>query len=390
MKKINVTLISPSKIVSAYKSNSEYQAWIDTCIAQGVWGAVGNYSIEVLDATAELEAKRQALESTPKSTFDSHANSTNNPHSVTKSQVGLENVDNTSDANKPISIATQGALDLKYDASNPFNYVDADGAGLAAPVQSVAGKLGVVLLDKSDVGLSNVPNTDATLRSNHTGTQLSSTISDFDEAAQDAVGNALVDSADINFTYPDAQNQITAELSTTGVVSGTYTQVSVDSKGRVTSASNNSGTVTRYGYFSTTTSANSNATYTTVSDLTSGSLPIGLYRVSVIARAQSGAIQNGIGLRISNGTATLSTVHVKWFISQGASGTAQIFSYDQIATTTNLVSASAAVANATFAVIGEGLIRITSPGTVAVQLRSEVSGTASSLLPDSIFILELV
>ena len=34
-------------------------------------------------------------------------------------------------------------------------------------------------LTKSDVGLSNVPNTDATARANHTGTQLKSTISDF-------------------------------------------------------------------------------------------------------------------------------------------------------------------------------------------------------------------
>lgn len=44
---------------------------------------------------------------------ESHAASTSNPHSVTKSQVGLGNVDNTSDVNKPISTATQTALDAK-------------------------------------------------------------------------------------------------------------------------------------------------------------------------------------------------------------------------------------------------------------------------------------
>jgi len=38
-----------------------------------------------------------------------------NPHQVTKSQVGLSNVDNTSDANKPVSTAQQTALDLKVD-----------------------------------------------------------------------------------------------------------------------------------------------------------------------------------------------------------------------------------------------------------------------------------
>jgi len=41
---------------------------------------------------------------------------TDNPHQVTASQVGLGNVDNTADADKPISIAVQTALDAKLDA----------------------------------------------------------------------------------------------------------------------------------------------------------------------------------------------------------------------------------------------------------------------------------
>jgi len=44
-----------------------------------------------------------------------HISNTENPHSVTKEQVGLGNVDNTSDANKPVSTAQQAALDLKQD-----------------------------------------------------------------------------------------------------------------------------------------------------------------------------------------------------------------------------------------------------------------------------------
>lgn len=47
--------------------------------------------------------------------LDTHESDTSNPHAVTKSQVGLANVDNTSDANKPISTATQAALDEKAD-----------------------------------------------------------------------------------------------------------------------------------------------------------------------------------------------------------------------------------------------------------------------------------
>lgn len=48
---------------------------------------------------------------------NSHILNTNNPHDVTKTQVGLSNVENTSDADKPISTATQGALDTKISNS---------------------------------------------------------------------------------------------------------------------------------------------------------------------------------------------------------------------------------------------------------------------------------
>lgn len=47
--------------------------------------------------------------------FSSHLSDTSNPHSVTQEQVGLGNCDNTSDADKPISTATQTALNKKAD-----------------------------------------------------------------------------------------------------------------------------------------------------------------------------------------------------------------------------------------------------------------------------------
>ena len=49
---------------------------------------------------------------------DTHIARDDNPHGVTKAQVGLGNANNTSDADKPISIATQDALDLKANADN--------------------------------------------------------------------------------------------------------------------------------------------------------------------------------------------------------------------------------------------------------------------------------
>lgn len=50
--------------------------------------------------------------------LETHINNKSNPHEVTKDQVGLGNVDNTSDANKPISNATQTALNDKFSATD--------------------------------------------------------------------------------------------------------------------------------------------------------------------------------------------------------------------------------------------------------------------------------
>ena len=47
--------------------------------------------------------------------LDTHKSDTNNPHEVTKTQIGLGNVNNTSDLDKPVSIATQTKLDTKVD-----------------------------------------------------------------------------------------------------------------------------------------------------------------------------------------------------------------------------------------------------------------------------------
>lgn len=78
-----------------------------------------------------------------------------------------------------------------------------------SPVTSVNGQTGVIVLSKSDIGLGSVPNTDATDRSNHTGTQDASTItgtktsafiSDFGSKAREAVISIVRNPADFDFT----------------------------------------------------------------------------------------------------------------------------------------------------------------------------------------------
>ena len=48
-----------------------------------------------------------------------HTPLTNNPHSVTATQVGLDICENTADLDKPISTLAQAALDLKADLASP-------------------------------------------------------------------------------------------------------------------------------------------------------------------------------------------------------------------------------------------------------------------------------
>ncbi len=112
---------------------------------------------------------------------------------LVKADVGLGNVDNTSDTNKPVSTAQQTALNLKYDASNPNSY--------------------------ETTSQLNTRDTNNRARANHTGTQLASTVSDFNEAAQDAVGAMAGNSTFVNLTYNDATPALTPALSATGTPS---------------------------------------------------------------------------------------------------------------------------------------------------------------------------
>ena len=59
--------------------------------------------------------------------FTAHTSDFNNPHNVTKVQLGLGNVDNTSDLNKPISTAVQTAIDGIYDAISTLDTSLANG-----------------------------------------------------------------------------------------------------------------------------------------------------------------------------------------------------------------------------------------------------------------------
>ena len=109
--------------------------------------------------------------------LSSHELDSNNPHDVTKTQIGLSNVDNTSDLDKPISSLTQTALNLK-----------ANDLDLTTHTTNTSNPHGVT---KSQVGLDNVVNIDTTTTSN------------------------ITDSADKRFVSDAAKGKLTATTKTT-------------------------------------------------------------------------------------------------------------------------------------------------------------------------------
>lgn len=118
---------------------------------------LGNVS-NTSDANKPVSAAVQTALNSKANSADltSHVNSTSNPHSVTKAQVGLSNVDNTSDVNKPISTAVQTALNAKADQEATAEALAAKAntsdvtTALASKADLVAGKVPAEQLPAAD------------------------------------------------------------------------------------------------------------------------------------------------------------------------------------------------------------------------------------------------
>ena len=86
----------------------------------------GSGYVEISAQLALGETSSTAYRGDRGATAFAHTSLTNNPHNVTKTQVGLGNVDDTSDANKPVSTATQTALDNKQNILSEGAFVNGD------------------------------------------------------------------------------------------------------------------------------------------------------------------------------------------------------------------------------------------------------------------------
>lgn len=93
----------------------ELQNQIDTLSEDSVANISVSYSNDVLTINLYNSKNKVIATKTASIPLDTHIADKNNPHEVTKAQVGLGNVDNTSDLNKPVSTATQNELNKKLD-----------------------------------------------------------------------------------------------------------------------------------------------------------------------------------------------------------------------------------------------------------------------------------
>jgi hypothetical protein len=102
------------------------------------WAQINKATSSLADITTRSHTLLSDIGTNTHAQIDSHIASTSNPHSVTKAQVGLSNVDNTSDLNKPISTATQAALDAKAALSHGHSGSDIT-SGTVAPARLGSG-----------------------------------------------------------------------------------------------------------------------------------------------------------------------------------------------------------------------------------------------------------
>ena len=118
-------------------------------VVRTVAGKTGDVTLEIDDVVGLEDALNGGG-----SKLQEHINDHENPHQVTKEQVGLGNADNTSDLNKPVSTAQQEALDALKES-----LIEEDSKIQQALNDHENNKLNPHEVTKSQVGLDQVDNT---------------------------------------------------------------------------------------------------------------------------------------------------------------------------------------------------------------------------------------
>lgn len=169
--------------------------------AQSAADDAKQYADEAALSASELSSSVTAL--------NSHIKSKSNPHGVTKAQLGLSNVDNTSDKNKPVSDAVKAELDKKANHAAVQTAINVLGETMNAHSTSKDNPHGVT---KAQIGLSKADNT-----------------ADKDKPVSDAVKSELDKKADAENLTLHTENMSNPHSVTAEQV-GTYDLWEIDDK----------------------------------------------------------------------------------------------------------------------------------------------------------------
>lgn len=193
-------------------------------------------------------------------------------HTPAKADVGLSNVDNTSDASKPISTLTQTALDAKV--AGPASVTD----GNPALFDTTTGKLikqatfaafkTLLALVKGDVGLGNVDNTSDATKNTAVATLTNKTLTSPVINTPTGIVKGDVGLGNVDNTSDATKNTAVATLTNKDLTSGTNTfptfnQNTTGSAAKLTTArtiGTLTGDVTSAGSSFDGSAANTNAT----------------------------------------------------------------------------------------------------------------------------------
>jgi hypothetical protein len=215
---------------------------------------------------------------------------------------------------------------------------------------------------KTQVGLSNVPNTDATQRSNHLGTQLASTISDFASAALSTVLTG------ITFPYDTAVTAADSILTAIGKLQGqidTWTELVT-----LSNLTNSSAT-----------------TLTNITDLGFSVVNGRSYYIEITLMYQSATTVNGITLGFNTSTSGAGNFSLLVNATQGNDGTGSLYS-GHINSFGDLVTIpSVQQSGVPFIVNMKGIFVATASGVMLPQFRSENTGTQVTMLAGSCILI---
>lgn len=314
------------------------------------------------------------------------------PNDLTTTQVrtmlSIDQVTNTSDANKPVSTAQQTALNDK---------VNLVGGNTITGTQSFSG--GTIIFDtggetRFGIGGYTDPDVGVTYNIKYGGTSRSMA----------ARGIAyFVDQVGIGTQTPNASAKLDVGSTTQGFLPPRMTSnqrlaIVSPAAGLIVYDTSQQCLCTYKGTYwtfecellTTAIQTSTSNVYSNITSLTTGSLEVGLYEFTFKGIMQSTSAVNGVGLRLVNGTSAFSEICINWSLSQAVNGTDKNFNYSQLTVADNITSASVITANANFPVLGMGVFRISTAGTISVQLRSETNGTGISIRPNSMLIIRKV